>query len=371
MEFVFWLSALGLALSLPAAIAILLASRKPGGRRPYLALVFAEAGLYFLAELLSALLGRNALSLAMNYGSVLYGLPALYLYAREALGEGSERPLRHFIPALALLPVGVGLALVVASRGWRGGSAALAYVVIVLSAQTAQLVGYGRASLALAPRGDGPTGSEWPRRAVMAALAGYGAFLALSWLGLGATVAREFLGWETAPLSALDRPSILVAVLLAWTLGLCALWGSGASAGAAGGKKGSAASGAPKYGGRPLSETEATRILGRLEALLRNEENLASPQVAPRALAERLGLPYYLLSRAVNERGGETFSELLNRHRVERAKGLLLERPDLGILEVALEAGFQSKSTFNDLFRRSTGLSPSAWRESRCREGAS
>ena len=59
---------------------------------------------------------------------------------------------------------------------------------------------------------------------------------------------------------------------------------------------------------------------------------------------------------------GLTFTDYLSRLRIEKAKNLLLN-PNLRISEVAYEVGFQSLTHFNRMFRKLTGQSPSAWRE--------
>lgn len=196
--------------------------------------------------------------------------------------------------------------------------------------------------------------SPWPRRIIIAALAGYGSFLALSWTGFGFSLASELLDRAVPMPEGVGTSSLVVTVLLVWTIGLCALWGRDyAEVRKAEG---------PKYGGRPLPEREAGAIVRRLRALLAAESDLSSPSVEPRRLAARLGEPYYLLSRAVNEGAGMSVSDLVNEFRLERATRLLLEEPGTAILDVALDAGFQAKSTFNDVFRKRMGMSPSEYR---------
>ncbi|HEX5664025.1 MAG TPA: helix-turn-helix domain-containing protein, partial [Xanthomonadaceae bacterium] len=56
-----------------------------------------------------------------------------------------------------------------------------------------------------------------------------------------------------------------------------------------------------------------------------------------------------------------TFYEFVNLHRIEAVKRELLDgsRP---MLDLALEAGFSNKSTFNKVFKEHTGQTPSAFR---------
>ncbi len=59
---------------------------------------------------------------------------------------------------------------------------------------------------------------------------------------------------------------------------------------------------------------------------------------------------------------GLTFTDYLARSRIERTKQLLLD-PNMRVSEACYEAGFQSLSQFNRVFRRITGESPSCYRE--------
>jgi AraC-like DNA-binding protein len=54
----------------------------------------------------------------------------------------------------------------------------------------------------------------------------------------------------------------------------------------------------------------------------------------------------------------------MNRHRIEEAKKRLSDPAfaNKNILEIMLETGFYSKSTFNTAFRKFTGSSPSDYR---------
>ena len=348
------LSVCGLALSLAALAGSLALARRPGGRRPFLALVFLEVALYFLGELLATVLGRTPIALVLDFGSALYSLPSLYFYVAESSGERKSGVLRHYVPAMVNVVAGSAIALHAAANGYREGWPAAAYLVLVEVGQTAQLVLYGLAAFRLASSREGEGASPWPKRMILAALVGYGSFLVLSWVGFGFSLASELLDRAVPLPEGVGASSLVVSVLLAWTIGLCALWGKDyAEVRKAEG---------PRYGGRPLSGREADAILGRLRALLAAEGDLASAAVEPRRLAVRLGEPYYLLSRAVNERAGMSVSDLVNEYRLERATRLLLEEPDEGILDIALEAGFQAKSTFNDVFRKRMGMSPSEYR---------
>lgn len=85
------------------------------------------------------------------------------------------------------------------------------------------------------------------------------------------------------------------------------------------------------------------------------------PRLSIRDVARRLTTNESYVSRAVNDGLGLSFKGLINALRVEHAKHALRET-DAPILEVGLASGFNSKSTFNRVFREKTGVTPSMYR---------
>lgn len=327
--------------------------REGEGGFPFLALLFLEAGLYFLADLLGGERRWAGLALALNLGSNFYALPSLHAHIRRSLGLAPGKLLPHYAPALLALVLGSFLGLRSAAQGFRGDLPLALYIGALPLVQSLQLVFYARAGLRLCAASK-ETAALWGRRLLLAALLGYGVFVLLNWLAILRLFAADLLGWKIGAGGAIDLSSLLVAVFLIWTLGLGSLWGLERRRMTG-----------PKYGGKELPEAEREALLSRLTRLLAEEEDLSSSSLSPRRLAEGLGVPYYLLSRAVNEGRGESLAELLNGHRVERAKLLMARRPEAGLLEIALESGFQAKSTFNEVFKRRTGSTPGDWRKTR------
>jgi AraC-like DNA-binding protein len=61
----------------------------------------------------------------------------------------------------------------------------------------------------------------------------------------------------------------------------------------------------------------------------------------------------------------QNFSDFVNLLRIEEAKSLLVrDGGKKNILDILLEAGFNSKSSFNTIFKEKTGMSPSQYRRS-------
>lgn len=80
-------------------------------------------------------------------------------------------------------------------------------------------------------------------------------------------------------------------------------------------------------------------------------------------LARELDLSPRDLSRLLNQGFHQNFFEFISGHRLEEAKARLADPANTdSILDVMYAAGFNSKSVFNTLFRKSTGMTPSRYR---------
>lgn len=111
-----------------------------------------------------------------------------------------------------------------------------------------------------------------------------------------------------------------------------------------------------------LSEEEVGTYRIRLEDLMREKKLYLDPELSLPRLADETGLSTHALSFLLNTGFGENFYAFVNRYRVEEAKHLLATRVrELSILGIAYEAGFRSKTTFNNVFKKHTGLSPTQY----------
>lgn len=79
-------------------------------------------------------------------------------------------------------------------------------------------------------------------------------------------------------------------------------------------------------------------------------------------LADQVGMSSRLLSSIMNRYFKRNFFEFINQYRIEEAKRLLGQR-GMSVLDVLYAAGFNSKSTFNMLFKKSVGMPPSDYRK--------
>lgn len=93
------------------------------------------------------------------------------------------------------------------------------------------------------------------------------------------------------------------------------------------------------------------------EPYLQNDYNLAR-------LAEETKIPKHLLSPLFSEQFNMSFTEFVNSYRIKMAQQLLEEQPNITVSAIAYDCGFNSLSSFNQAFKRTTGTTPSAYRKS-------
>ena len=118
-----------------------------------------------------------------------------------------------------------------------------------------------------------------------------------------------------------------------------------------------------KYARSRLTLIIRERIKRKVEKAMKVERVYRESDLSLRSLSEALKENVHYVSQVISQDFDSSFYDLINHHRIEEAKQLLLTGREKTVLEIALEVGFNSKSTFNTAFRRNTGMTPSAFRE--------
>jgi AraC-like DNA-binding protein len=118
-----------------------------------------------------------------------------------------------------------------------------------------------------------------------------------------------------------------------------------------------------RYRGSGLSPEDSRSHFEELEELMKRDEPFLDERLNIHQLAETIGISSKHLSQVINQNSDQNFYDFINRYRIEKAKGLLAsDRQDLRVSEVMFEVGYSAKSTFNALFKRYTGMTPSEYR---------
>lgn len=123
---------------------------------------------------------------------------------------------------------------------------------------------------------------------------------------------------------------------------------------------------AKKYEKSMLTAEREERYRNRLLQYMQDEKPFRDGELTVQKLADQLSIPSNYLSQTINERMGKTFSDFINSYRVEEAKERLLDPSfeHLSILGIAVDVGFNSKSSFNAVFKKHTDMTPSEFRKS-------
>jgi AraC-like DNA-binding protein len=120
----------------------------------------------------------------------------------------------------------------------------------------------------------------------------------------------------------------------------------------------------PKNNTPGVLSGEKEKIVQEVLVYMQNNKPYLEPELTLEDLASKLSLKPRVLSQAINEILGQNYYDFINRYRIEEASRLLTNPKDekITILEVLYEVGFNSKSSFNTLFKKYKGLTPTEFR---------
>ena len=117
---------------------------------------------------------------------------------------------------------------------------------------------------------------------------------------------------------------------------------------------------------KELSRTqnlEIDKISIELISLMETEKLFCDDDISLKRLSEILNIRADQLSELINHRFQKSFSSFINDYRIEESKLLLLSDKRRSILSIAFYCGFNSKSSFNQEFRKRLIMSPRQYRQ--------
>lgn len=124
--------------------------------------------------------------------------------------------------------------------------------------------------------------------------------------------------------------------------------------------------GPKSYSKSGLDEATGKEKIETLKTIMKTEKPYLKNDLNLRELADLLEVSTHNLTEIINRKAGRNFYDFVNSYRVDEVKERLQDSDsqNLTLLAIAMESGFNSKSSFNSVFKKHTGLTPSQFRKS-------
>jgi AraC-like DNA-binding protein len=127
-------------------------------------------------------------------------------------------------------------------------------------------------------------------------------------------------------------------------------------------KDGKVASQAKKYQRSALGEEQANRIADKINAIMQEDKLYLDANLSLQKLASRVAISPNYISQTLNETLSMNFFDFVNQWRIKAAKAKIIANEDT-VLKIALEVGFNARSSFYKAFKQETGKTPSEFRK--------
>jgi len=122
---------------------------------------------------------------------------------------------------------------------------------------------------------------------------------------------------------------------------------------------------APKYEKSGLTDSTANSYLNKITDYMSSQQPWRNSDLTIQLLSDQLKIPKHHITQTINSQSGKNFYQFVNEYRLEAVKTMLVDATfdHWSILGIALECGFNSKSSFNTFFKQQTGVTPSVFRK--------
>lgn len=119
-----------------------------------------------------------------------------------------------------------------------------------------------------------------------------------------------------------------------------------------------------KYSRSGLKEKQAEEYLAKLVAYVEGSKPFLNRDLSIQDLAGLTGIPRHHITQVLNEKHGKNFFTFINEYRVKEVIERFRDEKNNNytILSIAFDSGFNSKTTFNSIFKAQTGQTPSEFR---------
>lgn len=106
-------------------------------------------------------------------------------------------------------------------------------------------------------------------------------------------------------------------------------------------------------------------LMQRIAQLMDKEKPYLSSELKVSYLADKLNTSSRNVSDCIRNSTNNSFANFINAYRIDYAKQLMSNHPDMKISEVFLSSGFANETTFFRIFKTATGMTPNEWKASR------
>ncbi len=115
-----------------------------------------------------------------------------------------------------------------------------------------------------------------------------------------------------------------------------------------------------------LSQNVAQLHMENLKRIVEKEKLYLNHKFTLNELSDKSGIPHHNISQILNEHLDKNFYNFINEYRIQEFKEQVLnpKNKNYSILAIAFDCGFNSKSSFNRIFKEMTGQTPSQYIDS-------
>lgn len=122
------------------------------------------------------------------------------------------------------------------------------------------------------------------------------------------------------------------------------------------------------YESKPLETALGSKdsaLIEQLRKFMIEKEPFLEPTLTLQDLALQINIPSRELSILINQHIGQHFFDFINKYRIEKAIEILekYSKKEFTIQQILFEVGFNSKSSFNNAFKKHTQLTPSEYKK--------
>jgi AraC-like DNA-binding protein len=117
---------------------------------------------------------------------------------------------------------------------------------------------------------------------------------------------------------------------------------------------------------KKFDDKEVVDYRDKVQNIMGEHNLFQKPNLVLTDLAQEIGLSSKQTTELLNHELKTNFYDFVNNYRVEEVKNRIAsdDFKHLTILAIGFDSGFQSKSSFNRVFKKITGLSPSEYKKS-------